>query len=66
MLGCRSGRPAYLVVAEGGVAGVGETLAPRRMARRARSRATALVTHARPPAAFASADELDRDQWPGR
>ncbi len=26
MLGCRSGRPAYLVIAEAGLAGVGETL----------------------------------------
>ncbi len=64
MLGCRSGRPAYLVIAEGGVAGVGETL--RRVEwRDARVEDDRLVTSLT-PAAFAAADVLDRDQWPGR
>ena len=64
MLGCRSGRPAYLVIAQGGVAGVGETL--RRVEwRDVRVEGDALVTSLTPEA-FAAADQLERDQWPGR
>ena len=64
MLGCRSGRPAYLVIAEGGLAGVGETL--RRVEwRDTRVEGDAFVTTLT-PAAFAAAEELARDQWPGR
>ena len=64
MLGCRSGRPAYLVIAQGGVAGVGETL--RRVEwRDARVEGDRLVTTLT-PAAFAAVEELARDQWPGR
>ena len=64
MLGCRSGRPYYLVIAEGGVAGVGETL------RRVEWRDThvdddQLVTTL-DPARFATAERLNRDEWPGR
>ena len=64
MLGCRSGSPAYLVVAEGGVAGFGETL--RRVEwRDASVDGDRLVTKLT-PAAFAAADRLTKDQWPGR
>ena len=64
MLGCRSGRPAYLVIAEGGVAGLGETL--RRLEwRDTRVEKDWLVTSLT-SADFASADRLIKDQWPGR
>ena len=62
MLGCRSGRPAYVVVAEGGIAGVGETL--RRLDwTEVRVEEERLVT------ALEGTDGLElleRDQWPGR
>jgi len=64
MLGCRSGRPVYLVIAEGGVGGVGETL--RRLEwRDAHVEDDRLVTRL-DPAQFAAAEHLARDQWPGR
>ena len=64
MLGCESGRPAYLVIAEGGVAGLGETL--RRVDwRDARVEDDRLVTTL-DSALFAKAERLTRDQWPGR
>ena len=64
MLACRSGRPAYLVVAEGGVAGVGETL--RRIDwRHVEADGDRLVTTLS-AADFAGAERLARDQWPGR
>ena len=64
MLGCRSGRPSYLVVAEGGVAGVGENF--RRVDwDDARVEADRIMTTL-DPASFARADRLDKDRWPGR
>jgi hypothetical protein len=64
MLGCGSGRPAYVVVAEGGVAGVGETL--RRVEwKAARVEGDRLVTTLSTEG-FAKAPELTKDQWPGR
>jgi len=52
------------VIAEGGVAGVGETL--RRVEwRDARVEDDRLVTSL-DAARFAAAERLDRDQWPGR
>jgi membrane protein implicated in regulation of membrane protease activity len=64
MAGCDSGRLDYLVVSQGGVAGIGETL--RRLPwSKARVEGEALVT-------CLSADqcdqleELPRDQWPAR
>ena len=64
MLGCRSGRPAYLVVAEGGVAGVGETL--RRIDWScARVEDDRIVTSLDRPA-FDRLEALPKDQWPGR
>lgn len=64
MAGCRSGRLDYIVVSQGGVAGVGETL--RRLPwTRARADGDAVETTVGPDG-FASLDELQRDQWPGR
>lgn len=64
MLGCRSGRPSYLVIAEGGVAGVGETL--RRVEwGGARVDGASLVTSLTADE-FARTTALTRDQWPGR
>ena len=64
MLGCRSGRPTYLVIAEGGVGGVGETL--RRIEwRDARIDGDRLVTEL-DAEGFARAKQLTKDQWPGR
>ena len=64
MLGARSGRPAYLVVAEGGLAGVGETL--RRVEwRHARVEEERIVTRL-DAAAFRALPVLAKDQWPGR
>jgi PRC-barrel domain len=64
MLGCRSGQPSYLVVAQGWLAGVGETL--RRVEwRDARVDGDRLVATL-DPAAFERCDKLTKDQWPGR
>ncbi len=64
MLGCGSGRVTYLVVAEGGVAGVGETL--RRVEwRDARVHDGAVRTRI-DGNGFSSLPELARDAWPGR
>ena len=64
MLGARSGRPIYLVVAQGGVAGVGETL--RRVEwHDARVEDERIVTPLSRPA-FERLDALAKDQWPGR
>lgn len=64
MAGERSGRLAYVVVSEGGVAGVGERL--RRLdwhdARVERDR---LVTRLGPKR-YGALPELAKDQWPGR
>ncbi|MDQ3078681.1 MAG: PRC-barrel domain containing protein [Pseudomonadota bacterium] len=64
MLGCRSGRPAYLVIAEGGVAGVGEKL--RRVEWRDASVDGDRLVTSLTPAAFAEAPRLTKDRWPGR
>jgi hypothetical protein len=64
MAGCSSGRLSYVVVSEGGVAGVGETL--RRLPwTRAEANGEAVVTplDARQ---FDALEELPRDQWPAR
>jgi len=64
MLGRASGRPAYLVVAEGGVAGVGETL--RRIdwtdVRVGEERLSTALGQAQ----FDRLDALAKDAWPGR
>jgi hypothetical protein len=64
MAGCRSGRLSYVVVSQGGVAGVGETL--RRLPWRdayVEGDKLAVRLQARD---FERLEELPRDQWPGR
>lgn len=64
MAGCRSGRLAYVVVSEGGVAGIGETLRrlPWEIVHVERERIVAAID----PDRFAGLEELPKDQWPGR
>ena len=64
MAGCTSGRLAYVVVSEGGVAGVGETL--RRIPwGDAHFEGEALVA-AIAPERFAELETVSRDEWPAR
>lgn len=64
MAGCRSGRLDYVVVSQGGVAGVGETL--RRLPwSRARPDGEKIEAALGEPA-FGRLEEIPRDQWPGR
>ena len=61
MAGCLSGRLNYVVVSQGGVAGIGETL--RRLPwSAAKVDGEQLVTDVEP----AQLEELPRDQWPAR
>jgi hypothetical protein len=61
MAGCDSGRLSYVVMSQGGVAGVGETL--RRLPwSAARVDGERLITDADPD----RLEELSRDQWPAR
>ena len=62
MAGCRSGRLAYVVVSEGGVAGIGETLRrlPWDQAHVEDERVMASA------GGLGSLEELPKDQWPGR
>ena len=64
MAGCRSGRVEYVVVSEGGVAGVGETL--RRLDwKDARIEGDEMVV-ALGAERFAALETVSRDEWPGR
>ena len=64
MIGCRSGRIAYVVVAEGGVGGVGERL--RRLDwRDVRGDEQAFAAHIG-EREFARLPQLERDHWPPR
>jgi hypothetical protein len=64
LAGCRSGRLDYLVVSEGGVAGVGERL--RRLPwSDAHVDGETVAAHFAPDG-FERLEELPRDQWPGR
>ena len=64
MAGCRSGRLDYVVVSEGGVAGVGERL--RRLPwSEAHVEGETVAAHL-PADRFQGLEELPRDQWPGR
>ena len=61
MAGCSSGRLNYVVVSQGGLAGVGETL--RRLPwDKARIDNDKLVADI----GFEALEELPRDQWPAR
>lgn len=64
MAGCRSGRIAYVVVSQGGVAGVGETL--RRLPwTLAEVDGERLVINA-PADAITRLEELPKERWPAR
>ena len=64
MAGCLSGRIAYLVVAEGGVGGVGETLRRLDWSQVAVDGETIRVNI--DTAAFERLDVIEKDQWPAR
>ncbi|MFC7537683.1 PRC-barrel domain-containing protein [Sphingomonas sp. GCM10030256] len=64
MLGCGSGRLRYLVVAQGGLAGVGESF--RRVDWGEVRIADGAVHLHLDQRAFAALPKLDRDNWPGR
>lgn len=64
MVGCRTGRLNYIVISEGGVAGIGETL--RRVPWRVISVDGEDVRVKLDRRAFDRLEILDRDQWPGR
>ena len=64
MAGCSSGRLNYLVVSEGGVAGVGETL--RRLAWAGCSADEERVTANITPHEFRKLERVEPDHWPAR
>ena len=64
MAGSRSGRLAYVVVSQGGVAGIGETL--RRLPWEKAHVEGERILAAIGPDDFARLEELPKDQWPGR
>ena len=64
MAGCRSGRLDYLIVSEGGVAGVGERL--RRLPWADAHVEDNEVAVQLTPEQFGCLEELQRDEWPGR
>jgi hypothetical protein len=64
MLGCGSGRISYVVVSEGGVAGVGETL--RRVSWSEAHVSGDEVVAKLDPGRFAELETIARDEWPSR
>lgn len=64
MAGCSSGRISYIVVSQGGVAGVGETL--RRLPWGRASVVDEILVTELDVAAFERLEQLPRDQWPAR
>ena len=64
MAGCSSGRLNYVVVSQGGVAGIGETL--RRLPWSIASVDGERVIAAMSVEEFGQLEELPRDQWPAR
>jgi hypothetical protein len=64
MLSCDGGRLRYLVVAQGGIAGVGETF--RRVDWRFAGVDEGAVKTDMTPGQFDSLPELQKDDWPGR
>ena len=64
MAGCQSGRLAYVVISEGGVAGVGESLRrlPWTDARMDGERLVSDLTRRQ----FCTLEELSKDEWPAR
>ena len=64
MAGCSSGRLAYVVVSDGGVAGVGETL--RRIPWRNAQVEDGELVATLDPQRFAQLETVSRDKWPER
>ena len=64
MAGCRSGRLSYLVISQGGVAGVGEKL--RRLPWELACVQDETVMTSMSEREFGRLEELPRDQWPAR
>jgi hypothetical protein len=64
MAGCETGRISYVVVSEGGIAGIGETL--RRLPWSSANVDGESVIVATTREGFRRFEELPRDQWPGR
>jgi hypothetical protein len=64
MAGCSSGRLSYVVVSQGGVAGVGETL--RRLPWSTIAAEPDRLTTSLDPTKFDALEEVARDQWPAR
>lgn len=64
MAGCRSGRLDYLVISEGGVGGVGETL--RRIPWSGCRVEDSVVRTAFTEPQFSSLEEIEPDHWPAR
>jgi hypothetical protein len=64
MAGCRSGKLSYVVVSQGGIGGVGETL--RRLPWRSAHVEGETVIADLASEEFARLEELSREQWPAR
>ena len=64
MAGCRSGKLDYLVVSEGGVAGVGERLRRVPWTDGRVEEETVVIALSRTQ--FGQLEKLQRDEWPGR
>jgi len=64
MAGCRSGRMDYVVVSEGGMAGVGETLRKVPWSKAHVEEESVMVRAS--AEGFNRLEELPRDQWPAR
>lgn len=64
MAGCRSGRLDYIVVSEGGVAGVGEILRRLPWSDARVEDETLVVSFG--PERFSALEQLPRDEWPAR
>ena len=64
MAGCSSGRLSYVVVSEGGIAGVGETL--RKLPWAVASVEEERLIAAMDPPDFEQLEKLPRDRWPAR
>lgn len=64
MCGCSSGRVSYVVVSEGGVGGIGETL--RRLDWERVGVKGEQLRSELSPEQFGELEELQRDQWPAR
>jgi hypothetical protein len=64
MVGCTSGRLAYLIVSEGGIVGAGERL--RKLPWQPLAVDDGRLTATLDPGAFRALEEVPRDHWPAR